>query len=204
MYQSLIKIMNEKWLVTLIVVLLLSVTGVGLYLVISKSVPKPTKVSPLDTIDPVSPTPTIDINNVEGPVGTTPGKPFPTTAPTNTPPPVPTVVPTILPNGLKIEDLQPGQGKEVKSGDTIKIHYLGTLTNGTKFDSSYDRGQPFQTQIGVGQVIKGWDEGVVGMKVGGKRRLTIPPELGYGAQGAGSSIPPNATLIFEVELVEIL
>jgi peptidylprolyl isomerase len=103
---------------------------------------------------------------------------------------------------LKIEDTQPGTGQEVKSGDTVVIHYNGTLTDGTKFDSSYDRGEPFETQIGTGQVIKGWDQGVVGMKVGGKRKLTIPPDLGYGAQGAGP-IPPNSTLIFEVELVGI-
>ena len=104
---------------------------------------------------------------------------------------------------LKIEDLKVGTGSAVKSGDTIEINYLGTLENGQKFDSSYDRGQAFETQIGVGRVIKGWDEGVLGMKVGGKRRLTIPSELGYGSQGAGGVIPPNATLIFEVELVAI-
>ena len=104
---------------------------------------------------------------------------------------------------LKIEDLQVGTGPAVKSGDTISIHYLGTLTDGKKFDSSYDRGQPFQTQIGVGQVIKGWDQGVVGMQVGGKRRLTIPADLAYGSRVAGDVIPPNATLIFEVELVAI-
>ena len=104
---------------------------------------------------------------------------------------------------LKIEDLKIGSGPEVKSGDTISINYLGTLVNGKKFDSSYDRGQPFETQIGVGQVIKGWDQGVVGMKVGGKRRLTIPPELGYGSQEIPNVIPANSTLIFEVELVAI-
>ncbi len=104
---------------------------------------------------------------------------------------------------LKIEDLKIGTGSEVKSGDTISINYLGTLENGKKFDSSYDRGQPFETQIGVGQVIKGWDQGVIGMKVGGKRRLTIPPELGYGSQEIPNVIPANSTLIFEVELVGI-
>lgn len=104
---------------------------------------------------------------------------------------------------LKIEDLKLGEGKEVKTGDNITIHYKGTLENGQKFDSSYDRGQPFQTKIGVGQVIKGWDQGVVGMKVGGKRRLIIPPDLGYGPMGYPPVIPPNATLIFEVELVDI-
>ena len=103
---------------------------------------------------------------------------------------------------LKIEDIKEGTGPAVKSGDTIKIHYLGTLTNGQKFDSSYDRNQPFETQIGVGNVIKGWDIGVAGMKVGGKRRLTIPPDMGYGAQVMGS-IPANSTLIFDLDLLEI-
>ncbi len=110
---------------------------------------------------------------------------------------------TTTQDGLKIQDLIIGTGQEVKSGDTVTVNYLGTLENGTKFDSSYDRNQPFTTQIGVGQVIKGWDEGIVGMKVGGKRKLVIPSSLGYGEQGAGSSIPPNATLIFEVELLEV-
>jgi FKBP-type peptidyl-prolyl cis-trans isomerase len=112
--------------------------------------------------------------------------------------------PTTMPEAtkLKIEDTKIGDGKEVKSGDTIIINYKGTLTDGTKFDSSYDRGEPFETQIGVGQVIKGWDLGVIGMKVGGKRKLIIPPSLGYGSQSAGS-IPPNSTLIFEVELMGI-
>ena len=105
-------------------------------------------------------------------------------------------------DGLKIEDQTVGTGKEVKSGDTVTVNYLGTLENGTKFDSSYDRNQPFTTQIGVGQVIKGWDEGIIGMKVGGKRKLTVPSALGYGSQSAGS-IPPNSTLIFEVELVSV-
>lgn len=103
---------------------------------------------------------------------------------------------------LQVEDITVGTGKEVQSGDTIKIHYTGTLLDGTKFDSSYDRGEPFETQIGVGQVIKGWDEGVVGMKVGGKRKLVIPPDLAYGDQQV-SIIPPNSTLVFEVELVGI-
>ena len=104
---------------------------------------------------------------------------------------------------LKIEDIVVGTGMEVQSGDSVVIHYNGTLTNGTKFDSSYDRGEPFETQIGVGQVIKGWDEGVVGMKVGGKRKLTIPPDMAYGDRATGP-IPPNSTLIFEVELLEVL
>jgi peptidylprolyl isomerase len=105
-------------------------------------------------------------------------------------------------DGLKYLDETVGSGQVVKSGDTVIVHYVGTLENGTKFDSSYDRNAPFTTQIGVGHVIKGWDEGIVGMKVGGKRKLVIPSDLGYGAQQAGS-IPPNSTLIFEVELISI-
>jgi peptidylprolyl isomerase len=109
---------------------------------------------------------------------------------------------TTLEDGLKYEDIATGSGKEVKSGDTVTVNYLGTLLNGQKFDSSYDRNQPFSTQIGVGQVIKGWDQGIVGMKVGGKRKLVIPPDLGYGDQAAGS-IPPGSTLVFEVELMAV-
>jgi peptidylprolyl isomerase len=104
---------------------------------------------------------------------------------------------------LKIEDIKVGTGEVVEKGDTVVINYVGTLTDGTKFDSSYDRNEPFQTEIGVGHVIKGWDEGVVGMKVGGKRKLTIPPDMAYGEQGVGP-IPPNSTLIFDVELLEVL
>jgi FKBP-type peptidyl-prolyl cis-trans isomerase len=103
---------------------------------------------------------------------------------------------------LKIEDLKIGQGQEIKKGDTAQVHYLGTLTNGQKFDSSYDRNQPFEFQVGAGQVITGWDQGLLGMKIGGKRKLTIPPDLGYGNQAAGS-IPPGSTLIFEIELIAI-
>ncbi len=104
---------------------------------------------------------------------------------------------------LKVEDIKEGEGKEVKVGDTVVMHYNGTLLDGTKFDSSYDRGQPFSTQIGVGRVIQGWDQGVPGMKVGGKRKLIIPGDLAYGPQGVPGTIPPNATLIFEVELLAI-
>jgi peptidylprolyl isomerase len=104
---------------------------------------------------------------------------------------------------LKIEDIEEGTGDSVESGDEVVIHYNGTLKDGTKFDSSYDRGEPFQTQIGTGQVIEGWDKGVVGMKVGGKRKLIIPPSMGYGdAEIPG--IPAGSTLIFEVELLEVL
>ncbi len=105
---------------------------------------------------------------------------------------------------LKIETTQQGTGdRAVKSGDTIAVQYTGKLTDGTKFDSSLDRGTPFTFTIGAGQVIKGWDEGLLGMKVGEKRTLTIPSDKGYGATGAGGVIPPNATLIFDVELVSI-
>ena len=104
---------------------------------------------------------------------------------------------------LKIEDIIVGTGAEAVAGKEISVHYTGTLTNGTKFDSSKDRGTPFEFTLGAGQVIQGWDQGFAGMKVGGKRKLVIPPSMGYGAQGAGGVIPPNATLIFEVELLGV-
>lgn len=100
-----------------------------------------------------------------------------------------------------IEDIKKGSGEEVQSGDYVVIHYTGTLKDGTKFDSSYDRGTPFKTRIGVGAVIDGWDMGVIGMKVGGKRKLTIPSPLAYGDSGIPDVIPPKATLFFEVELI---
>ena len=104
---------------------------------------------------------------------------------------------------VKIETLTPGAGNEARDGDTLSVHYTGTLTDGTKFDSSRDRGAPFPVTLGQRRVIAGWEQGLQGMKVGETRRLTIPPELGYGARGAGGVIPPNATLVFEVELLEI-
>jgi peptidylprolyl isomerase len=104
---------------------------------------------------------------------------------------------------LEIVDIKKGTGAAAKAGQSVTVHYRGTLPNGKQFDASYDRGEPFTFPLGGGQVIKGWDQGVAGMQVGGKRKLTIPPELGYGAQGAGADIPPNSTLIFEVELLKI-
>lgn len=104
---------------------------------------------------------------------------------------------------MKTEDLVVGEGKEAKPGNDVRVHYTGWLEDGTKFDSSQDRKQPFEFGLGQGQVIQGWDQGVTGMRVGGVRRLTIPPELGYGQRGAGGVIPPNATLIFEVELLDV-
>jgi peptidylprolyl isomerase len=106
-------------------------------------------------------------------------------------------------SGLKYVDRVVGTGASPSTGNEVTVHYTGTLENGKKFDSSVDRGQPFTFQIGTGGVIKGWDEGVMSMKVGGKRKLIIPSNLGYGARGAGADIPPNATLIFEVELLEV-
>lgn len=106
-------------------------------------------------------------------------------------------------SGLKYDDLEEGTGAEAAAGAQVTVHYTGWLTDGSKFDSSLDRNQPFQFALGKGQVIRGWDEGVQGMKVGGKRKLTIPSQLGYGAAGAGGVIPPNATLVFEVELLEV-
>lgn len=107
------------------------------------------------------------------------------------------------PSGLTIEDLVVGTGDAAAAGRRVSVHYTGWTTDGKKFDSSKDRGQPFMFSLGEGEVIRGWDEGVAGMKVGGKRKLTIPPELGYGSRGAGKVIPPNATLLFEVELLAV-
>ena len=104
---------------------------------------------------------------------------------------------------LEIEDVKVGTGADAQVGKNVTVHYVGTLTNGTKFDSSRDRGEGFQFGLGAGEVIKGWDQGVAGMKVGGIRKLTIPPELAYGARGFPPVIPPNSTLVFEVELLSV-
>ena len=106
-------------------------------------------------------------------------------------------------SGLKYVDVVTGKGAAPTAGKAVKVHYTGTLENGKKFDSSVDRKEPFSFTIGVGQVIQGWDEGVMSMKVGGKRKLIIPAKLGYGERGAGGAIPPNATLLFDVELLDV-
>ena len=110
---------------------------------------------------------------------------------------------TTTSSGLIIEEITLGDGDEATAGQNVTVHYTGWLTDGKKFDSSKDRDDPFEFPLGGGRVIKGWDEGVQGMKVGGTRKLTIPPNLGYGARGAGGVIPPNATLVFEVELLGV-
>ena len=111
--------------------------------------------------------------------------------------------PTTTDSGLEIKEIECGDGEEAEKGDTLEVHYEGRLEDGTKFDASRDHGSTFEFQVGAGQVIQGWDEGLIGMKIGGKRELTIPPELGYGATGSPPAIPPNATLVFDIELVDI-
>lgn len=111
--------------------------------------------------------------------------------------------PTTTSSGLEYWDIKKGSGKLAEKGKKVSVHYTGWLTDGKEFDSSRDAAEPIQFDLGTGQVIKGWDEGIAGMKVGGKRQLKIPPALGYGSRGFGSSIPPNATLVFDVELMDV-
>ena len=137
---------------------------------------------------------------------TTAAEAKPAQQPSAAPTPAKPAEPAPDPNAkLEIKDIVVGKGAEAKAGDTVKVHYVGTLTNGEEFDASKKHGtEPFTFELGKGRVIKGWDEGVAGMKEGGKRKLTIPPHLGYGARGAGAKIPPNSTLVFEVELVQVV
>ena len=115
----------------------------------------------------------------------------------------PAVRENVTPSGVRYVDLQLGQGDEAQLGKIVEVHYTGWLQDGTKFDSSRDREHPFTFRLGAGDAIKGWDEGLLGMKVGGKRKLTIPPELGFGKQGIGSVVPPSAVLVYELELVGV-
>jgi len=180
----------SKNIVPLLIVAVIILAGVsGIFFLSNQKTPGANDINLTPTINPTqvpqTPTPTPAIINQQDEAS-----------------PAADMANTTTADGLQMQDLTVGTGTEVKSGDTVTVNYLGTLTNGTKFDSSYDRNQPFTTQIGVGQVIKGWDEGMVGMKVGGKRKLTIPASLGYGSADMGS-IPPNSTLIFEVELLGV-
>jgi FKBP-type peptidyl-prolyl cis-trans isomerase len=117
--------------------------------------------------------------------------------------PVPAGKEVVTPSGLKYTDLKVGQGEEARTGQVVEVHYTGWLPDGTEFETSRNCKQPLTFRVGAGDVLKGWDEGVLGMKVGGKRRLVLPPDLGYGKTGAGSVVPPNATLVFEFELLTV-
>lgn len=179
--------MKNKSLLVVIFLLILSVGG-GIYVISSNNQNRSQPTPP-----PIS-----TITSTTGQIST----PSATVIPTSTPISQEAVNVTTMENGLKIEDEVVGTGPEAVSGKKVTVNYTGTLVDGTKFDSSYDHGVPFTFNLGAGQVIAGWDQGVAGMKVGGKRKLTIPPALGYGAQSAGS-IPPNSTLIFEVKLLGV-
>lgn len=169
----------------------------------SPSAPATIPSTPRWELDPDDPNPTLfamanDVGTTDGAaVAQATDNPQPQDTPQDDPPM------TLTPSGLKIIDVQIGTGREAVANTNVTVHYDGRLEDGKEFDSSRRRGQPFQFRLGAGQVIKGWDEGLAGMKEGGKRQLVIPPELGYGQQGAGGVIPPNATLVFDVELLKV-
>lgn len=186
--------MDKRFLIIMVVIAGLLATA----LILQDSAKK--KDSPLNIFDKINTTPTPAVGMKAEFI--TPSK-IPSPIPTKPLEASPSAM-EALEGGLMIGEIKEGTGKAVKTEDTIAVNYTGALENGTKFDSSYDRGQPFVVQIGVGKVIKGWDIGVIGMKEGGIRRLVIPSELGYGAAGAGNgTIPPNSTLIFDVEVLKI-
>ena len=170
--------------------MILAVIGAVVVLNMNKKSPIPANGIPL------TPPPATVVSPVVS-ISPTPSLSVAPTKPQSTP--TPTFGPV---TELKIEDTKIGTGTEVKSGNTVTVNYIGRLINGAVFDTSVGK-QPFSTVIGTGQVIKGWDQGILGMKIGGIRRLIIPPDLAYGAQGAGGSIPPNATLIFDIELLDV-
>ncbi len=168
----------------------------------SPQVPATIPSTPRWELDPDDPNPTLFA--MASDAGATDGAAVAQATDDQQPPDVPQDPPmTITPSGLKIVEVQVGTGREAVANTNVTVHYDGRLEDGKEFDSSRRRGQPFQFRLGAGQVIKGWDEGVAGMKEGGKRQLVIPPELGYGQRGAGGVIPPNATLVFDVELLKV-
>jgi len=159
---------------------------------------KPIELSPVTPLGTIEPPPTAMATPPSWPTAVPRKAPTPASAPKGA-----DVKPAKDTKTLVIEDLKKGTGDEAKAGDMIQVHYRGTLLNGTQFDASYDRGTPFDFKLGGGQVIKGWDEGFAGMKVGGKRRLIVPSDMAYGAQSPSPAIPPNSTLVFEVELLKV-
>ena len=169
--------MSRTFLIVFLVAVLVAVTGFAVY--------KKTSGGPAATNSPTpSPTPSMNAN--------TDGTETPTPGPVQT-----------VEGGVQYQDVRVGDGEAAQNGMKVTVHYTGLLTDGTKFDSSVDRGTPFSFTLGAGEVIRGWDVGVLGMRVGGIRNLAIPPEMGYGSAGAGNIIPPNATLLFQVELLGV-
>lgn len=176
------KSLNKKYLFVVIFLGILAVSG-GLYIISSNKSSTNDQVGQISTLPSASPSATI-LKDKEPSASSSANI-------------------TKMKDGLQIQDEVVGAGTEAETGNQVTVNYVGTLTDGKKFDSSYDRNQPFTFTLGAGEVIKGWDEGVAGMRVGGKRKLTIPPSLGYGDSGVPGAIPGGATLIFEVELLKV-